>query len=349
MGFRENLQHLRATRNMTQEQLAMLLGVSRQSVTKWEAAKSYPEMDKLLKMCQIFECSLDDLVTGDVTALAGNASSANGTQVPVPDGPPQDICGYDEHQRMMAFKVPTGVAAILVMCGIAFLFEGSFSFMGGDADTLMIMLILLGVLVGLAFAVPAGMEHAAFMKAHPYIEDFYTEDDRASARRDLSRAIVAGVAAIFVGVACIMVFGEHRDTERQGLCLLMLFVALGVWLIVRYGMLLGRMNIAEYNKSAAEELEMEDIVNAQVEDEIRDAMIAHKRSNKKLGAICGAIMIAATIIGLALLFIPVFSAADPSDFDPVGTSAMWFWVVWPVGGMICGIVALLMEGFSREK
>ena len=60
-------------------------------------------------------------------------------------------------------------------------------------------------------------------------------------------------------------------------------------------------------------------------------------------------MIAATIIGLALLFIPVFSAADPSDFDPVGTSAMWFWVAWPVGGMICGIVAVLMEGFSREK
>lgn len=47
MSFRDNLQYLRATRNMTQEQLAMLLGVSRQSVTKWEAEKSYPEMDKL--------------------------------------------------------------------------------------------------------------------------------------------------------------------------------------------------------------------------------------------------------------------------------------------------------------
>ena len=45
----------------------MLLGVSRQSVTKWEAEKSYPEMDKLIKMCQIFECSLDDLVQGDVS------------------------------------------------------------------------------------------------------------------------------------------------------------------------------------------------------------------------------------------------------------------------------------------
>ena len=40
MSFRDNLQHLRATRNMTQEQLAMLLGVSRQSVTKWGRALS---------------------------------------------------------------------------------------------------------------------------------------------------------------------------------------------------------------------------------------------------------------------------------------------------------------------
>lgn len=37
---------------MTQEQLAMMVGVSRQSVTKWEAERAYPEMDKLLKLCQ---------------------------------------------------------------------------------------------------------------------------------------------------------------------------------------------------------------------------------------------------------------------------------------------------------
>lgn len=59
--------HLRATRNMAQEQLAMLLGVSRQSVTKWEAEKSCPEMDKLIKISQLFACTLDDLVTGDPT------------------------------------------------------------------------------------------------------------------------------------------------------------------------------------------------------------------------------------------------------------------------------------------
>lgn len=67
MSFRDNLQHLRATRNLTQEQLAMLLGVSRQSVSKWEAERAYPEMDKLLKLCDLFGCTLDELVSGDLT------------------------------------------------------------------------------------------------------------------------------------------------------------------------------------------------------------------------------------------------------------------------------------------
>lgn len=48
MSFKENLQYLRGSRNMTQEQLAMLLGVSRQAISKWESDKAYPEMDKLL-------------------------------------------------------------------------------------------------------------------------------------------------------------------------------------------------------------------------------------------------------------------------------------------------------------
>ena len=208
MSFRDNLQHLRASRNMTQEQLAMLLGVSRQSVTKWEAEKSYPEMDKLLKLCQIFECSLDDLVQRDLTGRAPAPEAA------VPAGPPTDVCGYDEHQRRLAWQLPTGVSIILALVGIAFLFEGRFPLMGGDTDVLMIAIILVGVLAGLAFAIPAGMEHSAFMRAHPYIEDFYTDEDRALARRSMARGTVVGIACIFVGVICLMVLGESRATER---------------------------------------------------------------------------------------------------------------------------------------
>lgn len=78
MSFRTNLQYLRAQRNMTQEQLAMLLGVSRQAISKWESEKAYPEMDKLLMICDLFGCTLDDLVLGDVSASVNVGAAARG-------------------------------------------------------------------------------------------------------------------------------------------------------------------------------------------------------------------------------------------------------------------------------
>ena len=345
MSFRDNLQHLRATRNMTQEQLAMLLGVSRQSVTKWEAEKSYPEMDKLLKLCQIFECSLDDLVQGDLTGRAPEPAAAS-----VPAGPPTDVCGYDEHQRMLAWKVPTGVAAILVGIAIGLFFEGAADLMPvGARDGLFALIVLAGILAGLAFLVPAGMEHTAFQRAHPYIEDFYTEDDRARARKAFSTGLIAGIALIFVGIGFLLVLGEDSSLENVALFFLMFFIALGVWNIVHYGMLLGRTNVDEYNRSVGEDLEVEDIVNAQLDSARREALLTSKKESEKVGAVCGAIMILATIVGLGLLFAPVLTSSNPDAFDPVGTSAMWFWVAWPVGGMLCGIVSILMKAFGAQE
>ncbi|WP_308616664.1 helix-turn-helix transcriptional regulator [uncultured Enorma sp.] len=343
MSFRDNLQHLRATRNMTQEQLAMLLGVSRQSVTKWEAEKSYPEMDKLLKMCQIFECSLDDLVQGDLTDRTPEPGAAH-----VPAGPPTDICGYDDHQRMMAWKVPTGVAAILLGIAVAFFFEdtlavGEFNGNGG----LFILIVLAGILAGLAFLIPAGMEHSAFQKAHPYVEDFYTEDDKARARKIFSAGLIAGIAFIFAGIGCLIMLEE--TAENVALFFLMFFIALGVWNIVHYSMLFVRTNVAEYNKSVGEDLELEEILDMQVDEARREQLLRQNQKNKKLGAVCTAIMIAATIVGLALLFAPVLASPDPDAFEPEGTSAMWFWLAWPVGGLICGIVAVLWDAFGKQN
>ena len=48
MSFRANLQYLRAQRNMPQEQLAMLLGVSRQAISKWNPEKAIPRSDSCL-------------------------------------------------------------------------------------------------------------------------------------------------------------------------------------------------------------------------------------------------------------------------------------------------------------
>lgn len=344
MSFRDNLQYLRAERNMTQEQLAMLLGVSRQSVTKWEAERSYPEMDKLLKMCQIFDCSLDDLVQGDLTKRHDETGNAQAQTIP--SGPPQDVCGYDEHQRKMAWKVPTGIACIIVGVALGFFFEGAFSISSHNGhDGAFIIFTLAGVLAGLAFIIPAGMAHSAFVKTHPFVEDFYTEEDRSRTRTLFSRGLIGGIAAIFVGIGLFLML-ENR-TGGYALFFMLLFAALGVWNIVHYGMLLGRINVAEYNRNASDDLEIEEIMAAEIKEEIRDSLLRRSKHRKKLGAVCGTIMIIATIVGLALMFAPVLTSPDPSNFKPEGTSAMWFWVAWPVGGMICGIVALIWEAFGK--
>ncbi len=67
MKFCEKLQRLRKEKGLSQEQLADMLDVSRQSVSKWESGSTYPEMDKLIMLCKIFNVTLDDFTNDDVT------------------------------------------------------------------------------------------------------------------------------------------------------------------------------------------------------------------------------------------------------------------------------------------
>ena len=62
MIFREKLIQLRKSRNLTQEQLAEELGVSRQAVSRWEAGDSTPDMINLLGLCDLFGVSSDYLI-----------------------------------------------------------------------------------------------------------------------------------------------------------------------------------------------------------------------------------------------------------------------------------------------
>ena len=69
MKFGENLYNLRKNAKMSQEKLAEKMSVSRQSISKWENGESYPEMDKILKLCNIFHCKINDLVHDDLTDI----------------------------------------------------------------------------------------------------------------------------------------------------------------------------------------------------------------------------------------------------------------------------------------
>jgi transcriptional regulator with XRE-family HTH domain len=66
MNFGQNLRNLRKSKNISQEELAERVKVSRQSVSKWETGEAYPEMNNILELCKIFHCHINDLVNDNI-------------------------------------------------------------------------------------------------------------------------------------------------------------------------------------------------------------------------------------------------------------------------------------------
>ena len=62
MNFNEKLMELRKSRGLSQEEFGLKVGVSRQTVSKWELGQSYPDFQRLVQISDFFELSLDELV-----------------------------------------------------------------------------------------------------------------------------------------------------------------------------------------------------------------------------------------------------------------------------------------------
>ena len=382
MSFRDNLQYLRAQRNFTQERLAMLLGVSRQAISKWESGKAYPEMDKLLMICDLFGCTLDDLVLGDVRAprlvpdatpepsdgmgaaglpeaergicnggLASDATSSNTSakqsaayglspnvsvgQQAVSVALPEDLTGYDAHMNSFAWKVAAGIAAIItgVAVGVLFDSKGEVSGLLARSEFLTFVCTIIGVIIGLAFLIPAGMAHAEFVRRHPFIEDFYTDDDRSRRAKELAVGVVGGIGLILLGVA-VTVYGEETLGIEEGwpVSVMLLCVAAGVFCFIYFGIRYGMMNIDSYNHEAESERRERE----------REAQ-GGDFYDKLTGLVCGIIMLIATVVGLWMLF-----TGGPIDG---GGHERWlsgnglFWLAWPIGGILCGVATCIIQIF----
>ena len=64
-----------ASRGSGGKELADILGVSRQSISKWESDIAYPETDKLIELGKLFDCSMDYLLKEEVTGKSGAQTS----------------------------------------------------------------------------------------------------------------------------------------------------------------------------------------------------------------------------------------------------------------------------------
>ena len=315
MSFRDNLQHLRAARNMTQEQLAMLLGVSRQSVSKWEAERAYPEMDKLLRLCALFECTLDDLVCGDLT----ERPAAPTASLPIAQ-PPQDVTGYDEAMRAFAWKLPLGVAVVILGFALAMFLTDATLMPGSSYQSYSSVLMLVGAVAGLAIILPASFERNGFRVAHPFVEDFYTAEQKTEARRALSIGLVVGIGLIVAGLAATIVL-PAAPSLSSGVCLLL--AAAGTFCILRGWLLASRCNVEKYNLRSLH------VVDEARIDDLDENLAKRARRAKSDHRLYVAIMCAATAVALVLLFVPALGGQ------------WWFWLAWPLGGLISAAVKAL--------
>lgn len=401
MSFKENLQYLRGSRNMTQEQLAMLLGVSRQAISKWESEKAYPEMDKLLMLCDMFGVTLDDLVMGDVRASAGcggagrvdlaadtdgvaasvgvadaavgavpgvigfaasqvagmsdsgesdaqgaktgvqlsvspESDMRGGTDIPqsVPRHIVQDVVGYDSHMRRFAWLIAIGVAAIILGVAVGMLFSPEGSVLGPSPvnDVLVTVCTLVGAIVGLALLIPAGIMHGDFRRRHPYVQDFYTDEDKSRASVVLAIGVAIGAVLILAGV-CVRVFCDELVADGDAGwpdSVLLACVAAAAFCFIMSGMTHDKVNVDKYNREAEEESVREG------RSVPHPTMSESDRFYSRLtGAICGVIMLLATVVALLMLFLGM-AGSDVDAWMKV------FWVPWPIGGVLCGVVVIIV-------
>ncbi len=230
MSLAENLQYLRAREGVTQEQLAERLDVSRQSVSKWESAASYPEMDTLLKLCDMFQVDMDTLLRGSVE----NSLS-------------EDTAGYDRFMTLYARKIAGGVSAIVGSVALwSFLSALGLSEMLGTA------ILLLVIAAAAVVFIASSMEEEHFRKKHPVIPDFYIEPQKERFHRRYIWYIAGGVGAILLGVVMMVlaftVLPEKEPYESYMGAAFLVIVACAVYFLIYGGMLEDKYNIAKYNR-----------------------------------------------------------------------------------------------------
>ena len=214
MAFSNNLQFLRTRQGQTQEQLAELLEVSRQSVSKWESAQSFPEMDTILRICDLYGVDLDTLMRGSVESSLV-----------------EDTAQYDafmnRFSRRMAFAIG-GIIAGVGLCG------------------------LLIIAVCTVVMVASSLQRDNFCKQYPVITDFYTEPEKQAFRQKFVWFISGGVGAILLDVALLLLFfakfPEEEPFESYAMSMFLLIVAGAVTAFVYAGIQEEKYKIDEYNR-----------------------------------------------------------------------------------------------------
>ena len=143
MNFSEKLLTLRKANDMTQEQLAEKLDVSRQSISKWESGQATPELEKIIAMSAVFNVTTDYLLkSSEIDDLSVKTEMLEKQQ--------QMMLGREQKQRQIFSCVVYAAAVYLVFLAVCFIehsFFFEFAVLGGKEVLLAEFLIATAIVI----------------------------------------------------------------------------------------------------------------------------------------------------------------------------------------------------------
>ena len=249
MSLSEKIMDLRKKSGWSQEELAERLGISRQSVSKWETGESIPDIDKIIRMSELWNVSTDYLLKEE-EALE-QKSSQRRRQVS-----PEEAEDFLALSREAAPRIATGVL-LCILSPVCLLLMGVLSEKSRIFGNVALIpenvagaigLVVLLVLVAIAVAVfiTTGMR----LSKYEYMEKEWLEipkdvvmmvaGEKENFAVTFRYSITIGVVLCIVGVIPLVVLSIFTEDDLLlvvGVCALLVFVAVGVFFLVHAGMI----------------------------------------------------------------------------------------------------------------
>lgn len=271
MRLSEKIMELRKKSGWSQEELAEQLGVSRQSVSKWENGESVPELDKIIRMSELWNVSTDFLLKEEETMqeepVEENTSEFEDESTETYQKEQAQRGRYvsrEEAEEFLALskaaapRIATGVL-LCILSPVCLLLLGALSeklsFFGGAALIpekaaagigVMVFLVLIAIAVAIFITTGMRLSRYEYMEKEELdlSEDIYTTvvNEKESFSGTLRSSITVGVVLCIIGVIPLIILSLLTEEDLMmviGVCMLLLFVAVGVFLIVSAGIVNG--------------------------------------------------------------------------------------------------------------
>lgn len=328
MILADKITALRKKAGWSQEELAEQLGVTRQSVSKWEGAQSVPDMDKVVQMSRLFGVTTDFLLKDELSE-----------EEPAPEGcdsPLRRVTMAEASEYLalrcaaaprIAFATMLCILSPICLILLAGMSEASRFGISEDAAAgvgLCVLLVLVAVGVAIFLACAAKAKPYEFLEKEPFeteygvagmVRERRKEYAPAYARLNITGTVLCILAAVPLFAAmCVSASGLFYIGT---VCLLLAIVSVGCFAFVLGGV----------NHSAMQALLEE-------EDYTRE----NKAKSPVIGAVSGIYWLLVTAVYLFY------------TFGPMGNGQpKYSWFIWAVAGVLFGAVMLVVKLIARRK